>query len=116
MIALRSHCEGEDFKTRRIVEAERRIKNEKYENEYNYSFDQYSTALQSAYTILEHYKQKIPDRLKVIKGSLKGSLSPTTVGCWSPSRSAKTCTWTISHPPATTWPQKWPLSSQRGKK
>jgi hypothetical protein len=65
MIALRSHCEGEDFKTRRITEAERRIKTEKYENEYNYSFDQYSTALQSAYTILEHYEQTIPDRLKV---------------------------------------------------
>jgi hypothetical protein len=67
MIQLRKHCEGEDFTTRRINEANRTLKEVHYNNEYSFSFENYSTKLLSAYTVLERHGNMFPDMMKVYR-------------------------------------------------
>jgi hypothetical protein len=38
-----------------------------YSNKYNYSFKEYSTALQPAFTIMDMHDQPMPERMKVLR-------------------------------------------------
>ena len=65
MAALRSHCEGKDFTELRITEADRILREASYTNERHFSFENYATLLQKAYTTYEQSEQVYPDRAKV---------------------------------------------------
>ena len=65
MAALRLHCEGKDFTELRITEADRIIREASYSNERHFSFENYATLLQKAYTTYEQSDQVYPDRAKV---------------------------------------------------
>lgn len=65
MRVLRERCEGENYNELRLSEADRIIRDVRYDNEYVYSFEQYTTDLQQAYTTYEQNNQAYPDREKV---------------------------------------------------
>jgi hypothetical protein len=65
MAALRLHCEGRDFTELRITEADRILREATYTNERHFSFENYATLLQKAFTTYEQSYQVYPDRAKV---------------------------------------------------